>query len=310
LDYEFLGSVKKNYDAIFESYYSLDFREAVKKILFVSSMANKYLQDNAPWKIVNTDKEKAHKILNTAANVVKDVCIMLKPVMPVFTEQLEKQLNLENLQWNDLKNNVAAHNINQSEIIIRKIEAKPAVASQNAPAVQEKKQEVEKMEEPKPLEKIGFDRLNIRVGQVMSVENHPNADKLMLLQIDLGTEQRRIVAGLRGHYTNDYLVGKKLCIVTNLERNKLRGIESEAMLLAGSTEDTVGILYAEQSELGDQVYIDGIMPCTPDKIITFKEFGQIPMFVKNGKPTYEGKPFRTEHEHIKVEKAIDGMKVR
>ncbi|MBS3109848.1 methionine--tRNA ligase [Candidatus Woesearchaeota archaeon] len=301
LDSDFIAGLRKNYDKIQDAYGNLDFREAVKLILNASSQGNKYMQDNAPWKMVKEDKEGAHKVLNSVANIVKDVSILVKPILPEFSRRLEEQLGLEGLEWGNLNDTLASCKISRAEIIIKKID--------------DEKLEVfggEKMEDesPKQDEGITFSRLNVKVGQVMSVENHPNADKLLLLKIDLGTEQRRIVAGLRGHYTNDSLLGKKLCIVTNLERNKLRGVESEAMLLAGDDGEEVGVLFAEESEPGDQVYIDGAEPDDANNILSFKDFQQIEMRIVDGKPTCNGKVFKTDKEEIKVEKVKDGARVR
>jgi methionine--tRNA ligase beta chain len=87
-----------------------------------------------------------------------------------------------------------------------------------------------------------FRALDLRVATVTSAEPHPNADKLMILHVDLGTEQRQILAGIRSHYTPEELVGRQIVVVANLEPAKLRGMESQGMLLAASDEGRVVIL--------------------------------------------------------------------
>ena len=82
-----------------------------------------------------------------------------------------------------------------------------------------------------------FTKLDMRVARVLEVKDHPNADKLMLLKIDLGTEQRQLVAGLKGHYQPDQLVGKDIIVVVNLAPRKMRGELSQGMLLAAVTKD-------------------------------------------------------------------------
>jgi methionyl-tRNA synthetase len=91
-----------------------------------------------------------------------------------------------------------------------------------------------------------FRRLELRIATVRSAEPHPNADKLMVLQVDLGGEQRQIVAGIRSHYAAEELVGKQIVVVANLEPAKLRGLESQGMLLAASDEGRVIILEPEK----------------------------------------------------------------
>jgi methionine--tRNA ligase beta chain len=92
-----------------------------------------------------------------------------------------------------------------------------------------------------------FRKIELRVATIRSAELHPNADKLMVLQIDLGSEQRQICAGIRSHYTVEELVGRQIVVVANLETAKLRGLDSQGMLLAASDEGRVIILTPEKS---------------------------------------------------------------
>src|SRR5947199_2634848 len=92
-----------------------------------------------------------------------------------------------------------------------------------------------------------FRNVELRVATIKSAEPHPNADRLLVLQIDLGTEQRQICAGIRNHYTPEELVGRQVVVVANLETAKLRGMESQGMLLAASDEDGVIILTPEKT---------------------------------------------------------------
>ena len=99
-----------------------------------------------------------------------------------------------------------------------------------------------------------FRKIELKVATVKSAEAHPNADKLMVLQIDLGGEQRQICAGIRNHYTPEELVGKQIVVVANLETAKLRGMESQGMLLAASDQGRVIIMTPEKSvQAGAQV---------------------------------------------------------
>jgi tRNA-binding protein len=90
-----------------------------------------------------------------------------------------------------------------------------------------------------------FRKVELRVATIKSAEPHPNADKLMVLQIDLGDEQRQICAGIRGQYAPEELIGKQIVVVANLETAKLRGLDSQGMLLAASDDGRVVILTPE-----------------------------------------------------------------
>ena len=107
-----------------------------------------------------------------------------------------------------------------------------------------------RMETPHLLEKISIDdfrKIDLKVATIQSAEAHPNADKLMVLQIDLGDEQRQICAGIREHYTAQELIGKQIVIVANLETAKLRGLDSQGMLLAASDQGRVVIMTPDKS---------------------------------------------------------------
>jgi tRNA-binding protein len=91
-----------------------------------------------------------------------------------------------------------------------------------------------------------FRKIELKIATIKSAEPHPNADKLMVLQIDLGTEERQICAGIRSHYTPEELVGRQIVVVANLETATLRGLESQGMLLAASDEGRVIILTPEK----------------------------------------------------------------
>ena len=92
-----------------------------------------------------------------------------------------------------------------------------------------------------------FRNVELKIATIKSAEPHPNADKLMVLQIDLGTEQRQILAGIRNHYTPEELLGRQIVVVANLEPAKLRGLESQGMLLAASDEGRIIILTPDKS---------------------------------------------------------------
>ena len=92
-----------------------------------------------------------------------------------------------------------------------------------------------------------FRKLELKIATVRAAEPHPNADRLMVLQVDLGSEQRQICAGIRDHYAPEELIGKQIVVVANLETAKLRGMESQGMLLAASDEGRVIVLTPEKS---------------------------------------------------------------
>ena len=150
--------------------------------------------------------------------------------------------------------------------------------------------------------------LNLKVAKIIDVKEHPDADKLIILDIDLGSEKRTLVAGLKNHYAEEELKDKLIIVVTNLKPAKLRGVESNGMLLAGDDGDNVSVLTVNKSKPGDSVYFDDYDNSTAQ--ITYDEFLKVSMKVKNGKVIYNNKTLKTDNEEITVEKVKDGANVR
>jgi len=122
---------KFNFDEIRTLYENFEFREAVKKILETSSLGNKYFQENQPWKLIKEDKKKAQQVVTLCVNLVKNLAIVLKPILPQFSEKLEKQLNLKNLTWKDINFNLKNHKISDASILVKKIEEELKMFGQN-----------------------------------------------------------------------------------------------------------------------------------------------------------------------------------
>ena len=263
-----------NYDNVINNYNNLNFREAVKNILEISSKGNKYFQDNEPWKLINDNEKDTQKIVSTCFNLIKDLTILLKPILPKFTEEIEKQLNLK-LTFKDLGKQVKEHKINDAKIIFQKI-GKGKIKE-------------EKKEEP-------FSKLNIKVAKVLEVKDVPKADKLYIMDIDLGTEKRVIVSGLKEYYDKKDLINKNICVLTNLEKRKLKGIESNGMLLAAEAKGECKLLLAPKSLPGDYVYIEGIK--AEDKEIDYKTLSKVKMKTKDKKIIYNNKILKTDKEEI------------
>jgi methionyl-tRNA synthetase len=293
LNKELLVDVLRKAEGVRDSYYEYNFREAVAKTLEISTIGNRYFQDNQPWELVKTDSKRAQQVLTDCVNIVKTITILVKPILPVFSERVEEQLNLPNLTWKDIDASVENHRTSEAKIILRKIE----------PIVIEKPEE--KKDKPKQLEKDTA-AINLKVAEVTEIRDHPKADKLYVLKIDLGTEQRQLCAGLKPYYPNKVdLLGKHLVVVTNLRPAKLRGELSQGMLLAADNGNEVGVLNAPASKPGTQVTVEGTTGYSITEI-TIEELQTYKLEVRGGKPYLEGKVLRTSEEEVAVDRVTDG----
>ncbi|MCK4634846.1 MAG: methionine--tRNA ligase [Candidatus Aenigmarchaeota archaeon] len=269
-------------------------REGLEEILSISALGNEYFQKEEPWKTIKEDKEKAAHCLYNCANILKDLCILFYPVIPSSCEKLAEQLKIK-IDWKNLgKNLKPGHEIGKPEILFRKIEKAE-----------------EANEEPKKPDETAnkFSDLDLRVAEILEVSDHPNAEKLYLFKINCG-EERQIVAGIKQWYSKEELRGKKIVVLANLEKAKLRGETSEAMLLAGEEKtekgELVGLLFVEDSKPGEKVTVNGMEP-NPKKEIKFKEFKEIKMKAGKDCVLYKNKKLVTKSgETVKVEKVKEG----
>jgi methionyl-tRNA synthetase len=297
-------------------YEEIKLKDALKAILHVSKKANGYFQEQEPWKAVKENKEKADNAIANLVQFIKDLSIIIEPILPNTAKNIRKQLNVqEQLFWDDLfKPMPAGHAIGKAEILFNKLEDdqiaafKKKFAGRQDSAKPEKPTTSTKSAHGEHVEQstnADFSILDLKVALVKEIKPHPEAEKLYILQLDLGNEQRQLVAGLRPYYKEDELLGKRIVIITNLEHAKLRGQLSQGMLLAAEDEmHTVGILFTEKSAPGEQVFIDGIIP--QHKQISFKEFQTLKIYAEHGHVYCNGKQLKTKHEAIKVEKVKNG----
>ncbi len=260
-----------------ESFEAINLREAVQHILEVASLGNRYFQEQQPWKTIATNKEEAHKATSYAVHIARQIAILLSPIAPLYCAELSKQLNMNSTKWSELSSTHEHKTISAPKIIITKIEDVPSTAKKVEP----------------------FSELYIKVGVIKSVEDHPKADKLYVLELDTG-EKRQIVAGLRAHITKDELLGKHVLIICNLKPAMLRGIESQGMMLAADDGEKVVPLLAPNSAPGLVVSAGEINAITPPKEITFDEFKKVILTVKNNHAMYQHHALRTSTEDVQA----------
>jgi methionyl-tRNA synthetase len=263
-----------------KAYADFNSKQAVKEILAISAIGNKHFQEKEPWKLIKEDKTRAHKTVGLCVNIVKVLSIMLAPVLPKFSEELQKQLNLKKLNWNDINLDLNEHTLGTPAPLVKKIEE--VFAKKLFPA-------------------------NLKVAKILEAKPHPEADKLAILKIDLKTEKRQIVAGLSEFYRLEDVIGRNIVVVTNLKPAKLRGVESNGMLLAGVTSKKVILLDAPESEAGDQVLIDDYEFNTQQ--ISIEEFAKIKFKIKDKKVFYKHHALHTDKEEILAD-VEDGAKVK
>lgn len=238
-----LVGVKAKLERELEHYH---FREALKEAMNLARLGNKYLADTEPWKLAKTDMPRVATILNLALQITANLTTAFAPFLPFSTDKLLGMLQAEPFAWDSLGSTEllpAGHQLGKATLLFEKIEDSE-IEQQIAKlqATKEANEAAERKAQP-VAEDIAFDdflKLDIRVGTVLECSKVPKADKLLQFKIDDGLGGRTIISGIAQHYAPEELVGKQVCFIANLPPRKLKGIESQGMIL--SAEDLDGKL--------------------------------------------------------------------
>ncbi|SHI49515.1 methionine--tRNA ligase [Propionispora hippei] len=250
-----------SYQAMMEQ---LDINGAIKDVWALISRTNKYIDETGPWALAKdpAKKERLDTVLYNLAETLRIVAILISPFMPLTAPKIYSQLGLAEdftkvtletaKQWGSLPSGtqVAAH----PEPIFPRIETKTAdTGAGKAVADVEVKKPVEAVPATPEVTIDEFAKLDLRVAKVLAAEKVKGADKLLLLTVDLGSEQRSIVSGIAKHYTPEELVGKNVVMIVNLKPAKIRGIESRGMVLAASDGEKLTLATAPDMPPGSKV---------------------------------------------------------
>jgi methionyl-tRNA synthetase len=246
----------------------LEVNKAVEIVWEFIRHCNKYINETEPWKI--KDKERLGTVLYNLIESMRIISILVSPFVPETAEKISKQLGLKMGSFRDAKfSGKTKGKIGKPEILIKKME----------------------VAEEDPIARFDF-----RVGKVISAADHPNADKLYVLKVRLDKE-RQLVAGLKGYMNKDDIVGKNVIVVANLKPAKLKGIESQGMLLAAEKNGNVALLEAPKSNLNDRaIFKEG----TPAAEVTIDEFAKLKITIKGKKVLLDKLVLKTGAEEVKA----------
>ena len=245
------------------------FREASQELLNLARLGNKYLADEEPWKLIKTDEERTKTVMYVALQIATALAVLSEPFLPFTSNKLKLILAVtsststplstgfvEGLGWDDVSQKQtllpAGHQINKSELLFRKIENKEIEAQlQKLEATKKVNEQMNKEIDPQK-STITFDdftKLDMRVGTILEAEKMPKANKLLVLKVDTGIDTRTIVSGIAESFKPEDIVGKQVTVLVNLAPRKLRGVESEGMILM--TENAEGkLVFVNPDETG------------------------------------------------------------
>jgi methionyl-tRNA synthetase len=241
-DKEVLAEMQAIPERISKLVYLYKLRDAQAEAMNLARLGNKYLAELEPWKLIKTDEKRVETIMNIALQITANLSIVLQPFLPATAEKLSQFLNFKANDWALAGNSnllEAGSMTNPPSIIFQKIEdslVETEVSKLTATQVMETSFEPQKA----TVEFDDFTKLDIRLGTILEAEKVEKADKLLKLVVDTGIDKRTIVSGIAAHYQPADIIGKTVQVLLNLAPRKIRGIESQGMILMA--EDAEGNL--------------------------------------------------------------------
>lgn len=242
-----------------------DFSNYLQAVFRLISRANKYIDETEPWILARDDHKKGRlaTVMFNLAEAIRITLILTAPAMPTLAARANATMplfaNLENITWQDAGRWGLCQPgtaINKTGALFPRIDFNKqednSMTPENTTATKPAEIEEEKTE-PQYITIDEFARMDLRVAEVIACEKMPKADKLLILKVKMGEEERTVVSGIAKHYAPEDLVGKKVVLVANLKPTKLRGTLSEGMILAASDENKVEVLTVNEIGAGQKV---------------------------------------------------------
>ena len=247
VDEDTLAAIKYFPESIGKSIQRYRFREASQELMNLARIGNKYLADEEPWKVIKVDEERVKTIMYVALQIASALAVVSEPFLPFTSDKLKKMLNIcdaIDCSWNDVSEKKtllpANHQIGTAELLFSKIEDKTVtVQLEKLAATKKANEEENKTVEPQK-ETIDFEdftKLDMRVGTILEAVKVAKTKKLLQLKVDVGIDVRTIVSGIAESFSPEEIIGQQVTVLTNLAPRKIRGVESQGMILMTDTLD-------------------------------------------------------------------------
>ena len=245
VDKEIFIQIKELTEKIEQSLERYRFREAQQELMNIARLGNKYLADEEPWKLIKTDEQRVETIMYVALQIATALAIVSEPFLPFTSQKLKKMLRFDDMDILPTWENVfvsdslikSGHQIGTSQLLFEKIEDE-VIQKQIDKLENSKKENMQAISNSKEItpqkELISYEdfaKMDIRIGTILEAEKMPKADKLLILKVHTGIDQRTIVSGIAQSFDPKEIVGKKVTVLVNLAPRKLRGVESQGMIL-------------------------------------------------------------------------------
>jgi methionyl-tRNA synthetase len=289
-DAEFWVQVRSTEAEIAALLEKVELREAFHRIFALSSIGNKKFQDGEPWKGIKETPEATASLIWNLTYLVRDLAILASPYIPTTSGKITVTLGSGEIAWKDLGVLEGIDSVQKPELLFARLEDKDIEALRaRFSGTQKERQEAADAASPPagpaPAETAARFRelVDLRAAKIVEIRRHPDAEKLYIETVDLGTERRTIVSGLVPHYKEEELLGHTIVLVANLKPALLRGVESQGMLLAASEGKTVEVLFVDHASPGDRVRLSGGPSAEAPAQIEIDAFFTMPIAAEGGR---------------------------
>ena len=253
-DNEVLTKLKEFPSIMEKEIQNFHFRAYSQEVMNLARLGNKYLADQEPWKLIKIDPKRVETIMFTAIQIAAGLSILCEPLLP-FTAQKLKKMLLIRASWKDVIGHqsllATGHLLSQPKLLFEKIEDEEIdkqLSKLKNNLFHEKENNGVEEARKKMISFDDFTQLDIKTGTILKAEKMVKTEKLLVLKIDLGQEQRTIVSGIAHSYGTEEVVGKKVTVLTNLKPKVIRGVESQGMLLMAEDQDGRLIFISPEDE--------------------------------------------------------------
>ena len=271
-----------------------EFKKGLRASMNMAQFGNQYFNQNEPWKLIKDEKERCKTVLYVSMKIINALAVFMASYLPFSSDKIWKLLghtdSIHEGPWEQAFEELkVGHKLERPQPLFTKLSLQDFMTE----------------EEP-------FSKLDLRVAKVLDVKDHPQADKLYLIHLDLGQMGKRvIVAGMKPYYSKEEMKGKNIIIVSNLKPANIRGIKSNGMLLAAEDgKGTCSLLDPGNSKPGSEIIIEGIIK-EPEKVLEFDDFKKVKMVIdEKQKANYNGKILKSEKGDVVSDKNIEkGAKI-
>jgi len=306
-DKTFIASVNNDLKEYIDALDGVHIKDGLKIAMGISRLGNKYFQDHKPWDLAKNDKSRCATVIGVAANLTKLLAAILEPYIPATSVKIYQQLNIPEAQiFDSFKLDLpVGHKIGVPQVLFKKI---------TEDEIKELRSKFGGKQEKEQIDEDAFP-IDLRGATIVSVDDHPGDENLYVVKVDVGKEQRQVVARLKGVYKKEELLNRNVVVLCNLPVADIRGSKSEAMMLVAEGKkgkETIQKLLQTQSKPstswpGTKIIADGAKENVKPNI-TLKEFQKLDLKLdKEGKVVFRQKfVLKTESEKLTLTSEVQG----